>query len=118
MSGLPTRSTCDQVSARISSVRAPGSKDAGLSVFFPSATRLYSLFGGSGACGRLVAPPRGTQGSRSDCSCLPKEAMAVKKLLALAVVAGGVLFVVRRNKSSKAKDALWSEATAPAGKKA
>ena len=49
---------------------------------------------------------------------LPKEAMDVKKLLALAVVAGGVLFVVRRNKSAKAQDDLWREATAPAGKKA
>ena len=40
--------------------------------------------------------------------------MDVKKLLALAVVAGGVLFVIRRNKSAKAQDALWREATAPA----
>lgn len=46
--------------------------------------------------------------------CLPKEAMAVKKLLALVAVAGGVLFVVRRNKSAKAQDDLWREATAPA----
>ncbi len=41
--------------------------------------------------------------------------MDVKKLLALAAVAGGVLFVVRRNKSAKAQDDLWREATAPAG---
>jgi hypothetical protein len=40
--------------------------------------------------------------------------MDVKKLLALAAVAGGVLFVVRRNKSAKAQDDLWREATAPA----
>jgi hypothetical protein len=46
---------------------------------------------------------------------LPKEAMDVKKLLALVAVAGGVLFVVRRNKSAKAQDDLWREATAPAG---
>jgi hypothetical protein len=45
---------------------------------------------------------------------VPKEAMDVKKLLALAAVAGGVLFVVRRNKSAKAQDDLWREATAPA----
>jgi hypothetical protein len=45
--------------------------------------------------------------------------MDVKKLLALAAVAGGVLFVIRRNKSAKAQDDLWREATAPtAGKKA
>ena len=49
---------------------------------------------------------------------LPKEAMKVKKLLALVGVAGAVLFVVRRNKSAKAQDDLWREATAPAGKKA
>jgi hypothetical protein len=46
---------------------------------------------------------------------LPKEAVDVKKLLALVAVAGGVLFVVRRNKSAKAQDDLWREATAPAG---
>jgi len=46
--------------------------------------------------------------------CLPKEAMDVKKLLALVAVAGGVLFVVRRSKSAKAQDDLWREATAPA----
>jgi hypothetical protein len=40
--------------------------------------------------------------------------MDVKKLLALAAVAGGVLFVVRRNKSAKAQYDLWREATAPA----
>jgi hypothetical protein len=45
---------------------------------------------------------------------LPKEAMDVKKLLALAAVAGGVLFVIRRSKSAKAQDDLWREATAPA----
>jgi len=41
--------------------------------------------------------------------------MDVKKLLALVAVAGGVLFVVRRNKSAKAQADLWREATAPAG---
>jgi len=46
--------------------------------------------------------------------CLPKEAVDVKKLLALVAVAGGVLFVVRRSKSAKAQDDLWREATAPA----
>ena len=55
---------------------------------------------------------RGRDGRRFG--CLPKEAMDVKKLLALAAVAGGVLFVVRRNKSAKAQDDLWREATAPA----
>ena len=48
---------------------------------------------------------------------LPKEAMDVKKLLALVAVAGTVLFVVRRNKSAKAQDDLWREATAPANAK-
>jgi len=38
----------------------------------------------------------------------------VKKLLALAVVAGGVLFVVRRKSAAKAEADLWREATAPA----
>ncbi|MCU1685670.1 MAG: hypothetical protein JWQ81_6409 [Amycolatopsis sp.] len=37
----------------------------------------------------------------------------MKKLLALAVIAGGVLFVVKRNKDSKAEADLWREATAP-----
>ncbi|GAA1966551.1 DLW-39 family protein [Amycolatopsis minnesotensis] len=37
----------------------------------------------------------------------------MKKLLALAAVAGGVLFVVKRNKSAKAEADLWREATAP-----
>ena len=67
-------------------------------------------------CGRLVFSLRGLQGSRRlDRWCLPKEAMDVKKLLALVAVAGGVLFVVRRNKSAKAQADLWREATAPAG---
>jgi hypothetical protein len=44
--------------------------------------------------------------------------MDVKKLLALVAVAGGVLFVVRRNKSAKAQDDLWREATAPAANNA
>ena len=35
----------------------------------------------------------------------------MKKLLALAVVAGAVLFVVRRNKAAKAEADLWREAT-------
>ena len=38
----------------------------------------------------------------------------MKKLLALAVIAGGVLFVVKRNKAAKAEADLWREATAPA----
>jgi hypothetical protein len=46
---------------------------------------------------------------------MPREALDVKKLLALAAVAGGVLFVVRRNRSAKAEADLWREATAPAG---
>jgi hypothetical protein len=37
----------------------------------------------------------------------------VKKLLALAAVAGGVLFVIKRNKDAKAEADLWREATAP-----
>ncbi|UJW34232.1 DLW-39 family protein [Saccharothrix sp. AJ9571] len=40
----------------------------------------------------------------------------MKKLLALAVVAAGVLFVVKRNKDAKAEADLWREATAPTGK--
>ncbi|MFC4084052.1 MULTISPECIES: DLW-39 family protein [Amycolatopsis] len=39
----------------------------------------------------------------------------MKKLLALAVIAGGVLFVVKRNKAAKAEADLWREATAPEG---
>ncbi|WP_018684237.1 DLW-39 family protein [Actinokineospora enzanensis] len=38
----------------------------------------------------------------------------MKKLLALAAVAGGVLLVVKRKSSAKAEAALWREATAPA----
>ncbi len=60
------------------------------------------------AAGRRRGPQQWIRG------VLPKEAMDVKKLLALAAVAGGVLFVVRRNKSAKAQDDLWREATAPA----
>jgi hypothetical protein len=37
----------------------------------------------------------------------------VKKLLALAVVAGGVFFVIKRNRDAKAEADLWREATAP-----
>ncbi|WP_019813644.1 DLW-39 family protein [Saccharomonospora saliphila] len=37
----------------------------------------------------------------------------MKKLLALAVVAGGVFFVIKRNKDAKAEADLWREATAP-----
>jgi hypothetical protein len=44
---------------------------------------------------------------------VPEEAMDVKKLLALAVIAGGVLLVVRRKASAKAEAALWREATTP-----
>ncbi|MFF0144435.1 hypothetical protein ATK36_3389 [Amycolatopsis sulphurea] len=39
----------------------------------------------------------------------------MKKLLALAVIVGGVLFVVKRNKAAKAEADLWREATAPNG---
>lgn len=39
----------------------------------------------------------------------------MKKLLALAVIAGGVLFVIKRNKAAKAEADLWREATAPTG---
>jgi hypothetical protein len=38
----------------------------------------------------------------------------VKKLLALAAVAGVVLFVIRRNRAAKAEADLWREATAEA----
>ncbi|WP_158879731.1 DLW-39 family protein [Amycolatopsis anabasis] len=38
----------------------------------------------------------------------------MKKLLALAAIAGGVLFVIKRNKDAKAEADLWREATAPA----
>ncbi|SHE63991.1 hypothetical protein SAMN05444320_101640 [Streptoalloteichus hindustanus] len=37
----------------------------------------------------------------------------MKKLLALAAVAGVVLLLVRRNRSAKAEADLWREATAP-----
>ncbi|MTD56131.1 DLW-39 family protein [Amycolatopsis pithecellobii] len=40
----------------------------------------------------------------------------MKKLLALAAVAGGVLFVIKRNKDAKAEADLWRETTAPTGK--
>ncbi|HJQ46076.1 MAG TPA: DLW-39 family protein [Amycolatopsis sp.] len=40
----------------------------------------------------------------------------MKKLLALAVIAGGVLFVIKRNKDAKAEADLWREATAPTDK--
>ena len=39
----------------------------------------------------------------------------MKKLLALAAVAGGVLFVLRRKSAAKAEADLWREATAPTG---
>ena len=39
----------------------------------------------------------------------------MKKLLALAVAAGGVFFVLRRKSAAKAEADLWREATAPAG---
>jgi hypothetical protein len=38
----------------------------------------------------------------------------VKKLLVLAVVLGGVAFVLKRNRDAKAEAELWREATAPA----
>ncbi|MGH3516988.1 MAG: DLW-39 family protein [Haloechinothrix sp.] len=37
----------------------------------------------------------------------------MKKLVVLAAVAGGVLFVLKRNKAAKAEADLWREATAP-----
>ena len=46
---------------------------------------------------------------------VPREALNVKKLLALAVAAGGVFFVLRRKSAAKAEADLWREATAPAG---
>lgn len=36
----------------------------------------------------------------------------MKKLIALAAVAGAVLFLVRRNRAAKAEADLWREATA------
>ena len=39
----------------------------------------------------------------------------MKKIFALVAVAGAVLFVVRRNRASKAEADLWREATAPTG---
>lgn len=42
----------------------------------------------------------------------------MKKLLALAAVAGGVLFAVKRNKDAKAEAELWRSATAPQQKPA
>ena len=44
------------------------------------------------------------------------EAVFVKKILALAAVAGAVLFIVRRSRSAKAEADLWREATAPTDK--
>src|SRR5437867_10598480 len=46
---------------------------------------------------------------------MPREALNVKKLLALAAVAGGVFLVLRRKSAAKAEADLWREATAPAG---
>ena len=43
----------------------------------------------------------------------PRRRLDVKKLIALAAVAGIVLFVVRRQRSAKAEADLWREATAP-----
>jgi len=40
----------------------------------------------------------------------------VKKILALAAVAGAVLLIVRRSRSAKAEADLWREATAPTDK--
>jgi hypothetical protein len=42
-----------------------------------------------------------------------EEGLHVKKLLALAAIAGGVLLVVKRNKAAKAEADLWREVTAP-----
>ena len=40
----------------------------------------------------------------------------MKKILALAAVAGAVLFIVRRSRASKAEADVWREATAPTDK--
>lgn len=37
----------------------------------------------------------------------------MKKVLVLAAVVGGVLFVLKRNKDAQAEADLWREATAP-----
>jgi hypothetical protein len=42
-----------------------------------------------------------------------EEGFTVKKLLALAVVVGGVFFLIKRNRDAKAEADLWREATAP-----
>jgi hypothetical protein len=39
----------------------------------------------------------------------------VKKLLVLAIAAGGAFLVLRRRSAAKAESDLWREATAPAG---
>lgn len=41
----------------------------------------------------------------------------MKKLLALAVAAGGVFLLLRRKSAAKAEADLWREATTPAGDK-
>ena len=40
----------------------------------------------------------------------------MKKILALAAVAGAVLFIVRRNRASKVDTDVWREATAETNK--
>ncbi|TNC27288.1 DLW-39 family protein [Amycolatopsis alkalitolerans] len=40
----------------------------------------------------------------------------MKKLLALAVVAGGVLFVIKRNKNAKTEGDVWRQTTASTDK--
>ncbi|HEX3785243.1 MAG TPA: DLW-39 family protein [Pseudonocardiaceae bacterium] len=40
----------------------------------------------------------------------------MKKFLALAAVAGAVLFIVRRSRSAKVEADVWREATAPTDK--
>ncbi|ACU95106.1 hypothetical protein MINT15_16160 [Saccharomonospora viridis] len=42
-----------------------------------------------------------------------EEGFTVKKLLAFAVIAGGVFFLIKRNRDAKAEADLWREATAP-----
>ena len=42
-----------------------------------------------------------------------EEGFTVKKLLTFAVIAGGVFFLIKRNKDAKAEADLWREATAP-----
>jgi hypothetical protein len=59
--------------------------------------------------GFAVGPQRSVRGSRS---LAIRRRLFVKKILALAAVAGAVLLIVRRSRSAKAEADLWREATA------